>query len=332
MTTYIKEPVFLYDKQYAAGWQDSRPCFNADASLIVFMRQVPSTKENPSPPAALYTIIWQDSGETSPGTIPVQFYPFDNVVPTHTHQATRPDCSWKTNSIAFTGSVPNNGKTIQHGLFFLSPDESPVYVEIKHKSRSISYPSWYPDGQHIAVTDYSVNQILKVDTSKAGSPQTAIELTATNQIWAGMSSVNQVDSTQLCMAAQPPVHAPKDSHTDMQARYNQNANNVWVQPSLPTPSYPIQVNGHGNGRAPWWSPNGECIVFESNYMHADGKSLAIFIYRVADQSITPVTPLSGWSCQHAKWHTSNPSQLVCSAKQFVGGVETRAGIAVVDIS
>ena len=328
MTNAIADPVFLYNMESAGEWVDSRPCFNADGSEVVFMRQNPTSAQDNNPPAALYTV----SSVESTGNTPVQLYPYGSAEPDNTNQATRPDWSWCNHNIAFSGTVTPVGGSPQTGLFVLPPDgAAPVYVEITGKTSSISYPTWYPDGEHIAVTDYSVNQILEVSSGNIHSSQDGIALTRTNQIWAGMSSINQADSSQLCMAAQPPDIDNVGESSDLQPGYNQQDNNIWVQTATTDNPFSIQVPGHGNGRAPWWSPDGNFIVFESDYLHADGKSLAIFVYRITDQSITAVTPLSGWSCSHAKWHPTNSTQLVCSAIKYHDKSPVQTGIAIVTV-
>ena len=323
MSTSIADPVFLYPYEANDNWVDSRPCFKADGSSVVFMRQAGSG----TAPGAIYSV----SADPSNGSNPVQVYPFGDVAPTYENQATRPDVSWANSNIAFSGAVTNSEGVTQTGLFVLPADgDAPTYVPILNKTAVISYPTWYPDGIHIAVTNYTVNQILSVDSTNTSAPQSGTALTQPAQLWAGMASINQADSSLVCMAAQLPNTDSNSGQTGSMPGYSQNNNNIWVQNGDNKP-YSIQIEGHGNGRAPWWSPDGTCIAYESSYQHADGKSLAIFIYRNADQSITPVTPLKNWSCSHAKWHPTDPSTLVCSATQFDSGNVVRKGVAVVTL-
>jgi Tol biopolymer transport system component len=279
--------------------------------------------------------LWIGPSEPGSGIEPHRLFP--NDPPTPSSSATRPDWSWVNGQIAFSGShQPTPGGAVLHGLFILSPDDkSLMHVPIEVDQPRIQYPSWCPDGHHVAVTNYANNQILLVDRALAPQPQPGRPLTNRAWIWAGMSSVNPLDTDEVCMAAQLPCCEQgsndlgcRDCTTDDQPGYDQDFNTIWIQ-SLGKKPYSIQVGPHGIGRAPWWSPHAGFIAFESNYQHMN-QGYSIFVYRSLDQSLTPVTPLSGWTCSHAKWHPTNPRRLVLAATEFTNG-GNRHGIAILDM-
>lgn len=75
-----------------------------------------------------------------------------------------------------------------------------------------------------------------------------------------MPTVNQVDGRSIAFAGQP-IYGQA---------YNENCNNIWTfNPALPgaTPS----LLNRGQGRAPWWSQDGQTIAFESNFQPHEGQ-------------------------------------------------------------
>jgi Tol biopolymer transport system component len=290
-------PTFLYGDP-GSQTSDSRPCFDATGDKVVFMREVNGG------PASLWTVDVTADGSATPAQL------FPHQAPTSSNNATRPDWSWHDGRIAFSGNHTGDA-----GLFVIQADGTqPQHVAITVNGTAvggdkIQYPAWYPGGTHIAVTDYNVNRILKVTLSSGH----AVAWTDPAKLLTGQSSVNQSATDEICAAAQLPGSA-----------YDQTNNHVWVQTTDPQP-YCIQVHGHGHGRAPWWSPSGHFIAFESDYDTTDPSHYAIYLYRVFDQKLTRVTPRDGWSCTHAKFHPTK-NRIVVGAHQ----IGQRSGIAIVD--
>lgn len=80
------------------------------------------------------------------------------------------------------------------------------------------------------------------------------------------------------------------------------------------------------GRAPWFSPCGNFIVFESNRDNPDFPDLyRLYIYSLKDGSIKPITPPS-LNVQHGKW--SPDGKKIVFAYALYGGAQ---GIALVDL-
>ena len=187
----MADPQWLYDEDHT----DSRPCFNAKGDTVVFMRE-----GGVDGPGRLYTIPVPSQ---LPGTgTPKLLFP--TIPGSNDDNATRPDWSWTNHRIAFSGAHSVVGPlVVERGLFLVDADGTNLdYIPIHGAGPigNIEYPSWYPDGQHVAVTDYGNYRILHVDTASS-PPGNAYELTKPDWILIGQSSVNQVDTNHLCMAA-----------------------------------------------------------------------------------------------------------------------------------
>jgi hypothetical protein len=173
-------------------------------------------------------------------------------------------------------------------------DENQVY----------SYPSWYADGVHASITNYYY-EIDKEGFSSHPNPQMSLEklnvengslnpLTDPNSIWPGESCVAQlpaIEDPPIAFAGMTPQssHNPVDKH-----RYNQNENQIWLRMSGGV----LNQVQNLQGRAPWWSPDGMLLAFESNRL---SPSYQIFLQDpYTPQIIVPVTP-PGLHVQHAKW-------------------------------
>lgn len=292
-------PQWLYEQGLADGWLDSRPCFNAGGGTVVFMRQV--DKDSPSS-------LWTVPVTSNISGTPTQLFPA--VAPTADNQASRPDWSWVDGRIALKGN--RNGK---QGLFLIHADgSSPQHVLVTLEGASIdnsqiSYPSWYPDGKSVAVADYAIYRVLKVTLATSD----AVELTHA-KIWTGEPSVNQVSTDLICAAAQQAVAG---------GTYDQDVNKVWVKGADPSPAYMLST-GLSNGRSPWWSPRGDAIAFDA--LIPGSTNYGIYIYWFSSSTAVLVSPSSGWSCTHAKWHKTIQNRLVIGAHHL----GHRSGIAYLD--
>jgi hypothetical protein len=237
------------------SYTDERPCFSPQGDRVLFMRGLLSNQSD--------TTFW---------TVPVvggeaeQFFPPPNT-PLLPYQATRPDWSRSRRSyeIAFTAQFSDTDSK----LYLLDAKTLAVQPLPINDTKVISYPSWYPDGQSLAVTDYDDNQLLRVYLDQSGaSPPTIAKVTSltdTNAIWAGMSSVSpnsKRDTSIVAFAGQTPN----------ETGYNQNANQIWIQNGDTL----TQLDQY-QARTPWWSPDGKLIAFESG--RGDGGGVASRTHR-----------------------------------------------------
>ena len=158
-----------------------------------------------------------------------------------------------------------------------------------------------------------------------------------------MPSVNPVNPNLIAFAGQL-VGTP----------YNQDMNYIWVKDtSSSAPAVPLEYNcpATGNysaafqGRAPWWSPDGKWVLFESNrgcqpsqeYLNG---MYAIYLYEYGVP--TSAFAITNWSynCNHAKWFpngfgtVSGPFQLIVAAWQNGAASPPTGpyGLAILDLS
>jgi len=75
----------------------------------------------------------------------------------------------------------------------------------------------------------------------------------------------------------------------------QNKNQIWLR----LPGGQLHQIQPLQGRAPWWSPDGQFLAFESN---RESRNYQIFVQNPCDPAAftVPVTP-PGLYVQHAKW-------------------------------
>jgi Tol biopolymer transport system component len=273
----------------------SRPCFSPDGCTVLYMR---SPK---APPAEQSWSFW-----TVPvaGGKPSLFFSDPEL------QATRPDWCWQTNQIVFTGYGPNAPNPTH--LWLIDGDGknlTPVGTG-DPATQQLSYPSWYPDGCHVAVTNYADNQLLQVDT-KTGSQS---PLTDPGSVLAGMCSVSAAAGNPLAFAGQPPGKGP----------YNQNVNHIWLQQGAGAPPY--QLDGE-QGRSPWFSPDGSHVAFATG---RDGHQDAYFLliepwHPSGDDPVSIVEAAPGlFGADHPKW---SPDGSMLTFYTYDG----TSGIAVADV-
>lgn len=294
---------------------DCRPQFSADGSYIVFMRQ--AHDGNPASASSLYMIPTDGSSLNAKllfaGT-----------------NATRPDFSWirQNYQIAFAA--------LGAGIWLLDIETQNIRQvldsNINGQRYQWSYPAWYPDGEHLLVTNYNsyssettaYHQLVKVNVNKLNE---FIVVTSNEEVWPGMASVSQVDPLMIAFAGQKPTPQPPEPCTCANGKcdsdgYAQDCNQIWLQKGTGKPT-PIDT---AQGRAPWFSPDGQLLTFESN--RANPKLIdayRIFLYSILDSTVEALTPAS-MKVQHAKW-SPDGRQIVFSVGLF-GGAQ---GIAVMDV-
>jgi Tol biopolymer transport system component len=221
--------------------------------------------------------------------------------------ATRANWSSRHNLIAFTGVVPGNKNTI----WLVNADgTAPRQLNVTGVSDQVYYPSWYPDGSHLAVLDGRERVIKKVNRDAL----TAVTLTDPKEVFTGMPSVSP-DGKWIAFAGQKNVGQ----------QYDQTKNSIWLlgedrrvrplEPSL------------AQGRTPSWSPDGEWLTFESNRGSADPSLYAAFVIARDGTGLRQITPYD-LNANHPVW-SPDGRRLAFSARHAKGS--TRTGIAIADV-
>jgi len=190
--------------------------------------------------------------------------------------------------------------------------------------------SWYPGGAALAVKNDSQSAepnpcSTKIDTT--GRVLTPV--LANSQVFGGMPSVNQVNANLVAFAGQ---WIASDS------KYDENLNYIWVADARTTPPTVAPLDKQApvggpfdprfQGRAPWWSPDGKWVAFESNRA-TNGGHYAIFIQDAAGENPAMQVTDPAWNGQHSKWY---PDGVTLVAALFQQPGQGPFGIARLDVA
>ena len=250
----------------------------------------------------------------------------------------RPDWCWLTGDVAF-----NFDTDIRVGVVDSSGGN---FKSLGAQTAGMNYPTWFPDGTTLAVENYAPSATLQPNTTTIDS-STGVVFTADLEgpnLWGGMPSVNPVRPDLIAFAGQPVSGST----------YNEDENYIYVMDTstsdAPTPlESGAPTSGSFNrsyqGRAPWWSPDGRWVVFESNrpsQNEANGL-YAIYLYQYGFLGPAPARQITStiYNCNHAKWFpTGFPGrpagdfQLIVAAWQNFGAGAPSGpyGLSVLDLT
>jgi Tol biopolymer transport system component len=263
-------------------FSDYRPAFSPDGERIVFERTFLGSP----------TKLWIHDRQTGasrpflpPGTGP--------------RIQTRPDWSFAGNDlVAFAG-----GDDAVLSIWIVKGDGTGCVAT--PGTEHMIYPSWYPDGEHLAVM-VSVAAPYTARIDRSGKP----ERITPPSVYSGMPSVNQADGMTIAFAGQQ-VYGQD---------YNQDANNVWTFDPA-TPEAAPKLFTKGQGRAPWWSQDGSQIALESSFQeprpaHRKGVTrksppgYAIYVAPATGGEARRLTDPE-WGAQHPKFSRSG-KEIVCA--------------------
>ena len=216
--------------------------------------------------------------------------------------------SWsprKNGQIAFTGIAADGSASV----WVMDGDGRNAHpVSATGLSNQIFYPSWYPDGKHLAVMD-GAQLVIKRIALTGGAAQV---LTDHAKVLTGMPSVSP-DGKWIVFAGQANQGQP----------YNQLQNVIWL------------VNGSGalhtlernpqQGRAPTWSPDGKRVTFESDRGSPDGR-YAIFMINADGSGLVQVSDYA-LNANHSVW-SADARHMTFSARDPKTNLD---GIAIIDL-
>jgi WD40-like Beta Propeller Repeat len=316
---------------YSSQASDYRCAVNAAGAAVVFERTVFKSAGG-SGKSQLYLLDLTQSGAT-----PTLFLQDQSI-----EISDRPDWSWVTGDVAF-----NFGPDIWVGVV---DSGGANFRSLGAQTARMNYPTWFPHGQALAVendapipgTTYPLPNTTKIDSSTGVIIKGDLEGLA---LWGGMPSVNPVNPHLIAFAGQPVAQAPQ---------YNQDFNCIWVMDTSSGAAPVLLEKGariepydpRFQGRAPWWSPDGKWVVFESNRptqpLAEVGAGLyAIFLYEHGGSNpaiqITDIV----YNCNHSKWFPNGfpgrppgPFQLIVAAWQpdGSGSAAPPYGLASLDLT
>jgi hypothetical protein len=304
-------PVFLMTYPQVPSVLDYRPAIDDSATRLVFERTVGTEKA-----VHLYLLEL-----TVPGAVPQPFVPA-------AMESTRPAWSWRGAGAAVSpGRVAFND---DRGIWLIDGNGSGL--ELLENTGRMAYPSWYPGGAALAVKNDSLSVEPSPCTTRIDTAGRVITpVLANSQVFGGMASVNQVDPDLVAFAGQWIATDP---------RYDQDRNYIWVADASTTPPTVAPLDKRApvggpfdplyQGRAPWWSPDGGWVAFESNRVTQDNPAgnYAIFIQDAAGENPAMQVTDPEWNGQHAKWY---PDGVTLVAALFQQPGRGPFGIARLDV-
>jgi hypothetical protein len=331
MSSSFVTPSYLMQYPQTPSVNDYRCVVNAAGTQVIFERSFHTASAAAKNDADLYLL------DLPPGNQPSKFLTATNMpLPAHSD---RPDWSWQSGDLVIFNWIGQDG-SLQVGL--ATKDGSTVQP-LKH-THNMSYPTWFPDWT-LAVMDHDKAASPNPSTSKIDMDGKMLQRAlAGSTLLAGMPSVNQKFPNLIAFAGQlvemPPV------------KYDQDTNYIWVVDLSTGNATPLEGSGLSKGpfqpdyqgRAPWWSPDGNWLVFESYRASqpANGSKgmYAIYLFDYTTPGATAVQltdPM--YNMNHAKWYpngfngVAGDQTLVVAAYQTAGGVVAPPyGIASLDVS
>ncbi len=280
---FLTEDATLYDY-----W----PCFSPDGRSLLFSRTADG-------------VHWELRQVPMAGGQSISFASTPLPV-----SATRANWSPGGDRIAFTG-VSANGLA---ALWLISATGTDAHrVTVGGLSGLVFYPSFYPDGNRLAITDLGAGGrnggvVRTVDLAQA----TVTSLTDHSEILAGMPAVSP-DGQRVAFAGQRNVGQT----------YDETQNSIFIL----EPNGAVTQPDAGLGRAPAWSPDGEWIAFESSRASPDGR-YAAFVMRTDGTRLRQLTDVS-MDANHPVF-SPDGKLLAFSASQPGWPISAR-GIAVIEV-
>lgn len=295
------------------GFVASRPCVSPSGAHVLFQRApagadpVRTANSNVSP-WSLWTVP-AEGGE------PTLFFGHDRI------RATRPVWHGPTDRVAFSGVLEGRG-----GLWIVDGDGGGLHAVLEGEPPldQLFYPSWFPGGGFLAVTDYRRHVVLRVE---AGSGRVE-PLTDPSRVLAGMSSVSPRPRPGAALAF---------AGQRLSEQYEISENGIWLMGE----DGGLTRLDAGQGRMPGWAPSGEALAFMSTrarrqpmaLLHRRGVAGGIAGAVVArlpgvggDPELLAVSP-PDHAISFPKWFPDGRS-LVCGATDLRTG---RSGIARLDL-
>ena len=322
-----------------AAYTDYRPAVDLSGTQLVFERQPhPHPKDAP-------TLLYLAQGIDQPNPGLDLLVPPTAMVPVpFPDSQTRPDWSWAQGEIAFTGEVTGVNGT---DVYLLSSDRS--NLSVLSSARGHIYPNWTSDGTHLVLDNVNgtPDPVLPITAlySKGGSRQRA-NLNGSDtssppvQMFGGFAAPRPGTLDSIAYAGQPVLTTwglPPGTTPPLSASYNQDNNYIFLNGRLGSGyvSSPMEAGASlqaydpaYQGRAPYWSPDGQHIVFESS--RAGG--YALFLYHLqTGASPVQLTHTAYWA-QHAKFFADGKRVVFSALQQAATDGSGPRGIAVIDIS
>jgi Tol biopolymer transport system component len=262
-----------------------------------------------------------------------------NPPASYPYSQTRPDWSWVTGEVAFSGAPSNHGDISVHIKAAGAP------LRVVPDSLFHIYPIWSSDGTKLITYNQSSTAAPVNPVTTLIDPSGIVIVPNLNgytsvgtAMFGGFAAPQPSDPFLIAYAGQP---ALANWGAQPGIGYNQDNNYVFVN-SITGAGYasvPLEpaasvttFDPTRQGRAPYWSPDGNYIVFDSS--RASG-GYALFLANVAKvrNGAAPVQITdAAYGAQHGKFLPGGKS-IVLTALQPPSAAGTGPrGIAIIDIS
>ncbi len=232
--------------------------------------------------------------------------------------STRPDWSWAWGVVAFDN---NEGIWMSQG----------GSASLLYGTADMIYAAWYPTGNYLLVMNQQNSADPNPCTSKILNDGSIVQqVMADASLWGGMPAVNPANASQFVFAGQLIAG---------QTTYDQSLNYIWLVDASTSPPTirPLDQQAPKSGpfdpafqgRAPWWSPDGEWVAFESNRLNPGTNTYAIYLQDSAGAAPAIQVIDTKWNGNHAKWF---PGGTELFATLLQNPPASPRGIARIDVS
>jgi WD40-like Beta Propeller Repeat len=250
------------------------------------------------------------------------------------HATNRPDWFWgEAGTVAFDYIPVSAGDTVSPVMVATAKGNGDNPDLFGSATSGMNYPTWFANGASLAVMNAPTMSApsLAIIASSNGAIQA--ENVQGPTMWSGMPSVRQAPSTDqplIAFAGQPQAWGP----------YHQDHNYIWVVDTSVSPPQPTPLefgalqktdafDRNFQARAPWWSPDGKWVVFESNRLSPPNPTnkngmYAIFLYEYGTQGKAIQVTDPSYDCNHAKWYPNGFNNLHGPFKLIVAAYQTHA--------
>jgi hypothetical protein len=335
VVTYPKMTFITQDPAFS----DYRPAVDSTGLQYLFERTPVGTGNT-----TLYRAV---TSGTSPAVVTSFLAVPANPAPSFPYSQTRPDWSWATGEVAFSGA-PSETATIEVHLVA----GTGVNPRVVPNTLAHIYPIWTSDGTQLVVYNNSksaspVQPVTGLITpngtvivANLNGPTTA---TPPVPLFGGFAAPKPGTPTQIAFAGQPALATwgvPTGTTPPAAPVYNQDNNYVFLNASsqggyVSKPLEPAAsvttYNPAYQGRAPYWSPDGKYLVFESSRAGGYALFLADVAKVAAGAAPVQLTDVSYWA-QHAKFLPGGRSVVFTALQKPSAAGTGPRGIVTIDIS
>ena len=202
---------------------------------------------------------------------------------------TRADVSLANGAVAFTGNAGSGPATY-------TANADGGSCAMVPGARSQAYPCWFAGGASLAATVVPDQELVTFPPSGV-----SFAIVSPPDLYVGMASVSPADDNAVILAGQ----------ANNGQKYDQEKNRIWT---LNTQTQAKSELIQRQGRAPWWAPDGQSLVFESN---RSGKGYALYTATASGQDVTEITDPAN-NAQHGKFSPDGRS-VTFAGKQNAAG-------------